>query len=328
MPIDGHAYLVSQGWSGKGSGLRHGAISRPIAVTQKKTLSGIGKDRDEAFPFWDHVFSAAASRIAIAVDNSEDESDQAEIPTTSEVVSFVRTKTGIISNRRPTAGTPIDSGSTTPNNSGSGSSTPRLSIMAAAKQEAARRMLYSMFFRGPVMTSKDEDMNVADGDGGVLVTESVQGAEAKSRKSRKQKGKEREVAPEYNCENEERGKKKKGKMDQVESSEERRERKRRKHGENADSGESDHGAGERAKKKARKEEKRRLKAERKEAVEFGQDGNLSEVTRPADAQDAAPTLHDEGSTQEAKKSKELQVPKQDASEVKRKKKRKKHEGLS
>lgn len=53
MPIDGHAYLVKQGWGGKGTGLRHGAIARPVTVTQKKTLSGVGKDRDEAFPFWD-----------------------------------------------------------------------------------------------------------------------------------------------------------------------------------------------------------------------------------------------------------------------------------
>lgn len=59
MPFDGHAYLLSQGWAGKGSGLRHGAIAKPIALTQKKTLSGIGKDRDEAFPFWDQcVFSS------------------------------------------------------------------------------------------------------------------------------------------------------------------------------------------------------------------------------------------------------------------------------
>lgn len=53
MPLDGHSFLVAQGWSGTGSGLRNGAISRPITVAQKKTLSGIGKDRDEAFPFWD-----------------------------------------------------------------------------------------------------------------------------------------------------------------------------------------------------------------------------------------------------------------------------------
>ena len=53
MPLDGHAYLVSQGWAGKGSGLRHGAIAKPITLTQKKTLAGVGKDRDEAIPFWD-----------------------------------------------------------------------------------------------------------------------------------------------------------------------------------------------------------------------------------------------------------------------------------
>jgi nucleolar protein TMA23 len=28
-------------------------MTRPIAVVQKKTLSGVGKDRDEAVPFWD-----------------------------------------------------------------------------------------------------------------------------------------------------------------------------------------------------------------------------------------------------------------------------------
>lgn len=33
--------------------LRNGHATRPLAVIQKKTLSGIGKDRDEAIPFWD-----------------------------------------------------------------------------------------------------------------------------------------------------------------------------------------------------------------------------------------------------------------------------------
>lgn len=53
MPLDGHAYLVSQGWEGRGTGLRQGAIAKPVALVQKKTLSGVGKDRDDAFPFWD-----------------------------------------------------------------------------------------------------------------------------------------------------------------------------------------------------------------------------------------------------------------------------------
>ena len=53
MPLDGHSYLLAQGWAGKGTGLRDGGISRPLAIPQKKNLAGLGKDRDEAFPFWD-----------------------------------------------------------------------------------------------------------------------------------------------------------------------------------------------------------------------------------------------------------------------------------
>lgn len=55
MPLDGHSYLVSQGWSGHGTGLRQDSIVRPLAIPQKRTLSGLGKDRDEAFPFWDQL---------------------------------------------------------------------------------------------------------------------------------------------------------------------------------------------------------------------------------------------------------------------------------
>lgn len=53
MPLDSHEYLVSQGWQGKGTSLRQGSISRPLLIPQKRTLAGVGKDRDEAFPFWD-----------------------------------------------------------------------------------------------------------------------------------------------------------------------------------------------------------------------------------------------------------------------------------
>ena len=53
MPLNSHSYLVAQGWQGTGEALREGAISRPVVITQKKTLAGVGKDRDEAFPFWD-----------------------------------------------------------------------------------------------------------------------------------------------------------------------------------------------------------------------------------------------------------------------------------
>ena len=52
-PSYGHAYLTSYGWTGTGTGLRKGAIEKPLAIPPKKNLSGLGKDRDEAFPFWD-----------------------------------------------------------------------------------------------------------------------------------------------------------------------------------------------------------------------------------------------------------------------------------
>ena len=72
--LDGHEYLTKRGWAGKGTALRSGGISRPITVKQKTTLSGLGKDRDEAFPFWEHVFEASINtiNIRIAADSDSD----------------------------------------------------------------------------------------------------------------------------------------------------------------------------------------------------------------------------------------------------------------
>ncbi|EIN12639.1 hypothetical protein PUNSTDRAFT_141290 [Punctularia strigosozonata HHB-11173 SS5] len=153
MPLDGHEYLVAQGWKGKGTALREGAISRPIAVTQKKNLGGVGKDRDEAFPFWDHLFAAAASAITLKVDDSDEDADDSYKAGQSTPLEFTRTSTGILSNRRPVSGTPASaslatSGTSTPD---AHPDTPRMSLMATAKREAAKRGLYSRFFRGPVL---------------------------------------------------------------------------------------------------------------------------------------------------------------------------------
>ncbi|ETW81669.1 hypothetical protein HETIRDRAFT_384030 [Heterobasidion irregulare TC 32-1] len=149
MPLDGHSYLVAQGWSGTGTGLRRGAISRPLAIPQKKNLAGLGKDRDEAFPFWDHLFAAAATAIKVKI-SSDDEDMEEEGTRTFELK---RTTTGILSNRRPLIGTPASSGTATP--SSDSTSTSRLSLMALAKKEAARRGLYSRFFKGPVIGPDD-----------------------------------------------------------------------------------------------------------------------------------------------------------------------------
>ncbi|KAF8964375.1 hypothetical protein BDZ97DRAFT_2007568 [Flammula alnicola] len=145
MPLDGHSYLVAQGWGGKGTGLREGAISRPLAIAQKKNLAGLGKDRDEAFPFWDH---AAAKSIQVKCLSDDEEGTEAS---SSNDVTIKRTSTGIFSTRRPVEGTPATSGTSTPADDDSGSQTPRLSLMASAKRDAARRGLYSRFFRGPVI---------------------------------------------------------------------------------------------------------------------------------------------------------------------------------
>ncbi|KAH9936176.1 uncharacterized protein B0H18DRAFT_926227 [Fomitopsis serialis] len=196
MPIDGHAYLVKQGWGGKGTGLRQGAISRPVTIAQKKTLAGVGKDRDEAFPFWDHVFEAAAMSIQVKIQPDDDDSDSEATPTST--VELQRTKTGIISNRRPKTGAPALSGTTTPDSqaSGSGSVTPRLSLMATAKQEAAKRMLYASFFRGPVL-GPNEPLETAQLEGEVTstsqptrVSEPIPASVKKSKK-----GKERAIEP-------------------------------------------------------------------------------------------------------------------------------------
>ncbi|KAJ7212006.1 hypothetical protein GGX14DRAFT_621256 [Mycena pura] len=144
-----HFYLVSQGWTGSGNGLRQGAIARPLAIPQKKTLAGLGKDRDEAFPFWDHLFSAASKSIQINIssDDDGDGDDSDAKPSTS--ISLRRTDTGILSNLRPVVGaSAASSGTTTPEVE---DASARLSLLATAKREAARRGLYSRFFRGPIL---------------------------------------------------------------------------------------------------------------------------------------------------------------------------------
>lgn len=60
--LDVAGHLSSFGWQGHGTALRDGAITRPLLVAQKKSLAGLGKDRDEAFPFWDQCVRAADAR--------------------------------------------------------------------------------------------------------------------------------------------------------------------------------------------------------------------------------------------------------------------------
>lgn len=80
-------------------------------------------------------------------DNDEDQNEDSLGPTT---LQLKRTPTGIISNRRPLSGTPA-SGISTPDTD----TYPRTSVMTIAKREAARKGLYSRFFRGPTLAPDD-----------------------------------------------------------------------------------------------------------------------------------------------------------------------------
>ncbi|KAF8580112.1 hypothetical protein K439DRAFT_1637240 [Ramaria rubella] len=150
--LDSTSYLTSFGWQGKGNGLRQGSVSRPLSIPQKRTLAGLGKDRDEAFPFWDHLFSAAAKSIKIKV--SQEDDTEADGPQDNAAFltepSLLRTATGILSTRRPVLGTPASSGSVTPADSTLQTSM-HLTLMATAKRESARKRLYARFFKGPVL---------------------------------------------------------------------------------------------------------------------------------------------------------------------------------
>jgi len=97
------------------------------------------------------VFSAAAKSIQLKIHNSdsEDESNANDNGSERDLAPvFSRTSTGILSNRRPINRTSVDtSGTSTPVEA-----QPRYgSLLVSAKREAAKRNLYSMFFRGPIL---------------------------------------------------------------------------------------------------------------------------------------------------------------------------------
>ncbi|CCO28813.1 hypothetical protein RSOLAG1IB_00553 [Rhizoctonia solani AG-1 IB] len=145
--LDGQTHLVKQGWRGAGHPLKAGGRSRPIVIAQKKTLGGIGKDRDESFAFWDHLYDVAAKTIKLKLPGDESPADSDQ-ETGNSTIQVRRTQTGILSNRRPTnLPTPSSSKSPSPPPSSG-------SIISLAKKEAARRVLYSRFLRGPVITQE------------------------------------------------------------------------------------------------------------------------------------------------------------------------------
>ncbi|KAG7088320.1 hypothetical protein E1B28_012329 [Marasmius oreades] len=233
MPLDGHSYLVSQGWSGRGTGLRQGAITRPITISQKKSLAGLGKDRDEAFPFWDQsvlifsytsvvliascisLFSVASKSIQVKISNDSEHTSDSDEKSTSDT-TIKRTTTGLLCNRRPNdCQTPATSGSSTPTQMNIPKS--KSSLIALAKREAAKRNLYSRFYCGPVLHPKSEAPSPSPRTG-----ESLSADHSQSRTKGNNK------APEKEREKGKSSRKKKRKADEENNEIEKRERKRRK----------------------------------------------------------------------------------------------------
>lgn len=60
MPLDTAGYLAAQGWQGHGTpldGNEGRGLRKPIVIPQKRTLGGIGKERDRAVEWWDDIFA-------------------------------------------------------------------------------------------------------------------------------------------------------------------------------------------------------------------------------------------------------------------------------
>lgn len=211
--------------------------------------------------------------------------------------------------------------------------------MAAAKQQAARRTLYSMFFRGPILGSDFEETTGQTQDTTTITEENVKGVESAMKSGKKDKGKKRKRENEE--EGEAGGKTGEGKQvkhdgagEQPESAAERNERsskeqskKRKRTGEAEivvdDSLVEDEKARRlrkaekaerkrlKAEKRARKEEKRRLKEASSGTVALHSQ-EIAEV-EAEDVVDEIPAQADEGSrsrkgSKSKKKRKSKDIP--------------------
>ncbi|ESK95751.1 ribosome biogenesis protein [Moniliophthora roreri MCA 2997] len=282
MPLDGHSYLVSQGWSGKGTGLRKGAIAKPITITQKKTLAGLGKDRDEAFPFWDHLFSAASKSIQVKISN--DDSDNSDTDTLAEnsVPTLNRTTTGILSNRRPVDVTPATtSGTSTPDFLDA----PRLSLIALAKREAAKRNLYSRFYRGPIL-GPDREPSEQDQPPTPLQSPSTMATSSPDTPLEEAEKKKKRKADDL--EKEERRERKRAKKEAKETEKEKRSKKaekKKKSGTEGVPSKEDCNTMNKEERRKRKQERREAKLKRKADRERGGEEREEEAAKSKIAED-------------------------------------------
>ncbi|BGP51896.1 hypothetical protein JCM10450v2_007856 [Rhodotorula kratochvilovae] len=169
--FDSATFLRGLGWNGPGSSLNNSAAGRakPVTVAQKKTLSGVGRDRDTSFAWWDAVFTSVAQKVG---------GDKTEQQRT--------TSTGILSHRPPPP-----TGSAYEPLSDSQKSGLNLDAMAAVKLELARRQLYSGFLRGSVL-QPDPALDKGKKENAPAVT--AEGGEPPLKKRKRDEGEDRAAA--------------------------------------------------------------------------------------------------------------------------------------
>lgn len=128
MPLNTTSFLVSQGWEGVGvplDGKAGKGLKKPLAITQKKTLSGIGKDRDRADDWWNSIFTAGAKSLSIGPSPA---SSGASTPTLDKSKPSTSTTSWSMGERSAASAT--------------------MSLSSLAKREHARKTLMSNFVRG------------------------------------------------------------------------------------------------------------------------------------------------------------------------------------
>lgn len=134
MPLDGKA--------GKG-------LKKPLAIPQKRTLSGIGKDRDRANEWWNSIFTAGAKNLNIGPVKVSTVTN-ATAPTKSNPAPPVATidDKAAADSTEPEAKPPKTGWSMGPRS-------VMMSLSSLAKREHARKTLMSNFVRGEIIASKE-----------------------------------------------------------------------------------------------------------------------------------------------------------------------------
>lgn len=152
MPLNTSSFLVSQGWEGVGvplDGKAGKGLKKPLAIPQKRTLSGIGKDRDRANEWWNSIFTAGAKNLNIgpSKDSKPNSTSSSGTSTPAAPIATIDDAAAAES-AEPTTKTLKTGWSMGPRS-------VMMSLSSLAKREHARKTLMSNFVRGENIASKE-----------------------------------------------------------------------------------------------------------------------------------------------------------------------------